>query len=382
MYNDESMKLLRNKFIFFLFAALLLFVLPLPVFAQTNQSIKQKIVILEKDQIVNRDYFTAGSQVIIDGTINGDAYIAGGQVDINGIVNGDLLVVGGQINIRGTVSQNIRAAGGSIVIEGNAGKNVSVAGGSLTVYKTAKITGNTVIAGGNARIEGNILGNFTAGIGMLSILPDTTIRGNVDYWSNNKATVSSNAKVLGSTVFHQTQFKTNPKNTAITRNRMAIGINIFFTIYGFVFSLILGLLFVWLFPVFTQKAADLVRNRFWLSALIGFIALIIVPIVGIIFAVTILGIPVALALMFAYMVLIYVAKIFVSLMVGKFVAQKAKWNLNSYWAFVIGIFIYYAVGIIPVLGGLAKFVFTLSGIGAILIQKKTEYSMLREKKII
>jgi hypothetical protein len=86
--------------------------------------------------------------------------------------------------------------------------------------------------------------------------------------------------------------------------------------------------------------------------------------------------------MFAYFVLIYVAKIFISLTIGKFFTEKAKWNLNSYWAFVLGIFIYYIVGFVPVVGGLMKIFATFAGIGAILIQKKAEYSVLREKKII
>ena len=105
-------------------------------------------------------------------------------------------------------------------------------------------------------------------------------------------------------------------------------------------------------PVFTQKTVDLIKNKFWFSVLIGFVTLIVIPVVGIIFAVTVLGIPIALVLMFVYFVLIYIAKIFISLTIGKFFTEKAKWNLNSYWAFVLGIFIYYIIGFVPVAGGL------------------------------
>jgi len=190
------MKLLQSKFIFFLFASIFLLFLPLKTFAQTNSFNRQKTVVLNKDQIINHDYFAAGSRVVIDGTINGDAYIAGGQVDVNGIINGDLLAAGGQINVRGTISQNIRAAGGNITVEGSVGKNVTIAGGNLTINRTAKIIGNTVIAGGNSeiltqvnnltlaggnvRIGSNVLGNITAGVGTLDILSDVTIQGNLD----------------------------------------------------------------------------------------------------------------------------------------------------------------------------------------------------------
>ena len=376
------MKFLRSKFIFFFLASFFLFVLPLKTFAQANSFNRQKIVILDKNQIVNHDYFTAGSQVVIDGTINGDAYVAGGQVDVNGIINGDLLVAGGQIDIRGNVSQNIRAVGGNVVIEGNAGKNVSIVAGNLTIYKTAKITGNTVIAGGNARIDGNILGNFTAGIGTLDIMSDAMIRGSLNYWSNNNAIIEPSARIVGQTNFYQEQFQTGPRKTIGRINRVASCVKAFFTVYGLITSLILGLLFIWLLPVFTQKTVDLIKNKFWFSVLIGFVTLIVIPVVGIIFAVTVLGIPIALVLMFVYFVLIYIAKIFISLTIGKFIAEKAKWHMNSYWAFVLGIFIYYIVGFVPVVGGLMKIFATFAGIGAILIQKKTDYLAFREKKLI
>jgi hypothetical protein len=165
-------------------------------------------------------------------------------------------------------------------------------------------------------------------------------------------------------------------------NGAALGLKAFFTVYGLITSLILGLLFIWLLPVYTQKTVDLIKNKFWFSVLIGFIALIVIPIVGIIFAVTVLGIPVTLVLMFAYFVLIYIAKIFISLTIGRFIAEKAKWSMNSYWAFVLGIFIYYIVGFVPVVGGLMKIFATFAGIGAILIQKKTDYLAFREKKLI
>jgi hypothetical protein len=392
------MKLLRNKFMFLLLASFFLLFLPLKTFAQTNSFNEQKIVALEKNQTINHDYFAAGRRVIIDGIINGDAYIAGGQVDINGIINGDLLVAGGQINVRGSVSQDIRAVGGNIIIEGQAGRNITMAGGNLTIYRTAKIVGNTVMAGGNSeiltqinnltvaggqvRIGNNVLGNITAGVGAMDILPDVTIQGNLDYWSNNKVTIAPNAKIIGQTTFHQTHFQTNLKKSPEKAAGIIFGIGIFFSMVGFISSLILGILFICLLPIYTQKISDVIRNKFWVSLLIGFITLIVTPVVSLILIITLVGVPVAFALMFIYGALLYIAKLFVALTIGKFVKEKAKWNLTPIWTFTIGIILYYIVGFIPVIGMLMKMIVTLVGVGAIILQKKNDYLMHREKKLI
>jgi hypothetical protein len=391
------MKLSRNIFIFPFLASLLFLFIPLKTFAQTNHFNGQKIVILNKNQTINHDYFAAGGKITIDGTVNGDAYIAGGQVDINGIVNGDLLVVGGQINVRGSVSQNVRAFDGDIVISGQIGKNVTIAGGNLTIDRIARITGSTVIAGGNSeilaqinnltaagghvRIENNILGNITAGVGTLEISPDTTIYGNLEYWSSNK-TSTQGAKITGQTIFHQTQIQTDFKRSSEKAMKNVFGIGVFFTAVGFISSLILGILLIYLLPIYTQKVADVIRNKFWLSLLTGFIALIIAPIAFIILLTSFIGAPIAFALIPIYGILFYLAKLFAMLAIGKFVGEKAKWNLTPIRIFVIGILLYYIIGFIPVVGMLTKMVITFAGVGAIIIQKRNYYLMLREKKII
>jgi hypothetical protein len=392
------MKLLRSRFIFFLFASLFLLFFPLKTLAQTNSFQGQEVVTLSKNQTINHDYFAAGKQVVIDGTINGDAYVVGGQVDVNGTINGDLLVAGGQINIKGAISQDIRAAGGNIALEGSVGKNITMAGGNLTIHQTAKIIGNTVMVGGNseilaqvnnltlaggyARIGSNVLGDITAGVGTLDILPDSTIYGDLEYWSNNKVSTTPSTKIIGQTTFHRTQFQTDMKKSSEKTMETIFGIGIFFTIVGFTSSLILGILLICLLPVYTQKTADVIRNKFWTSLLVGFITFIIVPIIAFILVITLVGTPVAFALISIYIMVIYIAKLFAMLTIGKFVIEKVKWNFTPIWTFIIGIALYYIVGLVPVVGGLTKIVVMLVSIGAIMIQERNYYSMFRKKKII
>ena len=54
---------------------------------------------LNKDNIINRDAYIAGTTLVIDGNINRNAYIYGGVVEINGIVKGDVNINATEINI-------------------------------------------------------------------------------------------------------------------------------------------------------------------------------------------------------------------------------------------------------------------------------------------
>jgi hypothetical protein len=372
------MNVFRNKFVLLLLISLTLLALPFKTFAQNKTLQKPVIVNLAKDQVINHDYFAAGEKVTIDGIINGDAYVAGGQITINGIINGDLLVAGGQTSFNGKVAQNIRAVGGSIIIEGEIGKNISLIGGNITIGKDAKIAGNAVIAGGMAVLSSNISGNVTAGVGTLELTSGAMVDGNLDYWSSNKATIASDAKVFQSTTFHQTYF--NPpqqqKKLAFT------GFKTFFNVTSLISSFIVGLLFIYLLPIFSQKIAETAINKFWMSLLIGLITIIVAPIAGIILLSTVIGAPLVMFLFFAYIFVIYLSKIFVALAVGRVISSRAKWKIAPIWSFTIGLILCYLIGLIPLIGGLVKIIILFTGVGSFVLLKKYYFSTLRSKKIV
>lgn len=392
------MKFNRRQIIFSLLTFFFLLFLPFQALAQTNLTEKPKIVTLGKNEVVNKDYFAAGEKVTLDGIVNGDAYIAGGQIDINGTINGDLLVAGGQINIRGTVSQNIRVIGGNIIISGKIGKNLSVACGSLTVEKTAKAGGNMVVAGGKVEIltqvnnltvgggmvnlGGNVLGNAMVGAGTLTILPEVSIKGNLEYWSENEATIAQDTKITGQTAFHQTQFQKDFQKNSEKKTRGLSGLNNFMFALGLVSVLLLGILFIKFLPVYTLKTAEVVQSKFWVCLLVGFVVLVITPILAIVLMITLIGFPIGLGLIFLYSIVFYLGKLFAILAMGKYLGEKAKWNLTPVWAFVVGLLLYFLLSLIPFVGWLTKMVVTLAGVGALIFSKKSYYSTLREKELI
>ena len=68
---------------------LFLILIPTFVFAQENLR-SDEVATLEKDEVIDSDYFSTGEKVVLSGTVNGDAYIAGGNVIVDGVVNGEI----------------------------------------------------------------------------------------------------------------------------------------------------------------------------------------------------------------------------------------------------------------------------------------------------
>lgn len=363
-------------------------------FAQGNY-VAGEAVALQKEQVVNEDYFTAGQTVIIDGTINGDAYIAGGTIVINGTVNGDVLTAGGNVSITGKVTGSVRAVGGQITITGEIGKNVTAAGGTIAINSPAKIFGSVTAAGGNvsllapvvkgvtlaggqASIDSAIGGNVTGEVGQLSILPNATIGGTLTYWSSNQAQISSQS-AKGGVVFHQTnwQSKNAQENVSKTAAAGAFGFNLVWTFIGMVTAFLIGSILVQFFPVYMDHIATTMTAKPWASLGLGFLAVIILPMAFVFLMITIIGIPLAFMIAIGFLFSALLNGLFISYAIGRKIQPK-----RTFLALLIGVIINGIIGIIPVLGWIWGILTFFAGLGAFLIVKRAYYLQLREKKVI
>ncbi len=358
-------------------------------------------VVLTKDQVINTDYFAAGKNVTVSGTVNGDAYVAGGNIIVEGDIKGDLIAAGGNITVRGNVTNNIRAAGGQIIISGKVGRNASLGGGDIVVTDSGKVNGNMVVGGGNVQILGPLEGNLTGGVGQLTIgntvlgsvntgvgqlvlAPSAKVGGDINYWSKEKAQVNPGASVSGALVQNIPQ--NNPAEQERVREnaqKAAAGFATFFSIISFVSALIVGLLLLRFIPIFSLQVADLIMAKPWLTLGVGILTLIVAPILFIVLLITVVGIPLAFLFLAGFLILTYFAKIFAAIFLGNWISRFDTFKKTSiYLLFIGGLVIYYLVGLIPLLGGLVDFVLSTMAIGAIVIQKKTTWTLLNSKKLI
>jgi len=355
----------------------------------------RKRAVLRAGQEVQGDYFAFGPHVEISGTVHGDVYAAGGDVLVDGVIDGDLIVAGGTVTVSGTVAQDARVAGGTVSVSGQIGRNASIAGGDVHVTEAAHVHGTLLAGAGNAQLAGEIDHDVRVGAGSLTVsnriggdlavvaanirlTSKASIGKNVRYWSEEEPSIDEGATV-GGTVSRR-EIPESVKGERFRRGwaglRLAAGA------VSAVSTLVLGLLLLWVYPIFTQQVAATIQERPWLSLGVGGALLIGVPLVVLLCMVTIAGIPIGLMLGALYLVTLYVGRVFVVFWAGQRVLRWASAAPSPAWAFVTGLVLYSLLALIPLIGNLVALVAMVAGLGALLIAKKELVERLRAEQAV
>lgn len=327
-----------------------------------------KSILVSEGDTVDDDMLAAGSNINLEGSIAGNAFVAGETVSITGPVEGFLGLAGQNVNVRGT-KQMIAVAGQNINVQSVSARNAVMAGNNVDVDRASNVArdiiaaGNNVTlrgtvgrnvraAGNNLNIGGNIGGDVFASGTNITVLPGTVIRGNLVYESHNKANIGEGAQITG-------RVEQRPPKKAPTMprgpGRAARAI------FGFLTMLAFGAVLLALFPRWSAETTREIISLPGRSALIGIIALIVVPIAVIIAVITLIGIPIGLTLLFAYIIAWLVSIVVAALTVGTLIIRG-----RSIWLqLLLGLVVLYIVGSIPLLGGLLRLAIPIFGFGAI-----------------
>jgi hypothetical protein len=373
---------------------------PLLVYANDNdheETSDWKISSLPAGEVINRDYFAYGESVEISGTVNGDVYAAGAQVLVDGTINGDLLAAGGKIIISGDILQDVRIAGGRVTIGGTIGKNLTLAGGQIELTKAGRIQGgvvaaggdihvasdvarDVVLAGGSVTVSSKISGRASVTAPRIRLTSQTDVGGDFRYWSKHAPSIDDQANVSGSII--KREF---PKADLPSREEMFavwVGMKLFVTLASFTSTLALGLLLIHFYPKFSQRAVSQLKDRPLASIGLGFLVLIVTPVLVGLLGITLLGIPLAIFLMGVLLIYLYLARIFVIAWAGQAMFEKLGKGDCQKWAFTSALVLYSLLAFIPFLGGLITALVIVFGLGMILLAKKEVYGEARNHGLI
>jgi hypothetical protein len=356
----------------------------------TSHDRKMRRVVLPAGEVHEGWYFAGGDQVVIEGTVNGDAYVAGGIVEVDGTINGDLLVAGGQVNISGTVSDDVRAAGGNIQINGKVGKNISAAGGSIGIGKSSSVGGGVLAACGNLSVSGTVTRDVRVAAGNMSM--SGTIDGNVDFAGDNLSVLQGGR--IGGNLSARVKEKENVEiaqgavlgNVDVTTYEARpvhhiLGLRPFRFWAKIVWALSLllaGLVLTFVFPKQFRDLGLTINKLPGKSFVWGIVGLILVPIVGVILLVTLIGIPLGLLVLTLYLWMLHLSQLTLGVFVGHRlfgIEEKKGWHLFS--AFAVGLIIVQALTFIPYVRFLVVVVGLIFGLGAILLVLKGEFEAHR-----
>jgi hypothetical protein len=326
---------------------------------------------------VGNDVFAAGDHAAIRAEVNGDALLAGGEVTLEGRVGGDAALAGGRIALRGDVGEDVYAAGGELTIAGRIGGSARLAGGEITVTEDASVAdglslaGGRIellghvgqyaqIAGGEVRINGRVDGDVNVSSGSLVVGPDTVIEGRLTYRGREEARVSENARVRDGVVHVPARRHGRAFERMFTT----------FTVIWLAGWTIVGILLLALLPHASRTVTDTLRARPGTALLVGLALLCVIPIVIVLGAITVVGLPLALLLVCLYLVLLPIGYLISVAALGDWLLPKLRRGKPVTTAmrigtFILAIIIVYLLTRVPMLGGLVALLVVLAGIGAL-----------------
>lgn len=314
---------------------LLVAVLPGTAAAASVQGVGSTVVI-EEDETVDRVQAVAGA-VVIRGAVTGDVEVAAGSLLITGDVGGD-----------------VAAAAGSVTIDGRVVGDVSVGAGSLAVGEDGAIGGTLQAGVGSARVAGLVGGDATIGGGSILLEPTATFEGDLRY---DGELTDRGATVEGQRVHDR----------SIGGARFAPGPwvdDVVFGVYGFLVNLVLGVVLLLAVPAGSRRLARRVSADPLRMGLYGLLALVGVPVLLVLVALTIIGIPLAILGGLLFALAAWVGAVYGRYAIGEWLLGYVAVD-NRWVALLVGLVVVGVIGTVPVVGGLVEFLVLLLGLGGL-----------------
>jgi len=369
---------MTKKKTFFGVAIIALLLVAMPALA-ADFAVGEVYTLSENEQV--EDFYVAGGNVVISGTTN-DITAAGGKVLLLGDATGDILAAGGTVDILGTVGDDIRVAGGEITIGTNVPGDLVIAGGAVHILEGSIVQGDVFVAGGEVIIDGTIekdlqvyggkttlnglvVNNANISVDEAFMLGEKgAIGGNLTYESPVALSDEDQNKISGEIAYEGSSFAAAEK----TAGFLLAGILGAALLARLLMLIVAALVLVWFFKGIMQKVASYSLEHFGKSTLIGFAALILVPVASVILLVSVFGMMLGFIGLASYVLVLMLAKVCAGILTGAALSQWIKKQAIVDWKWaILGVLALEIISIIPLIGWFVGFVIFLAALGSLVV---------------
>jgi hypothetical protein len=326
--------------------AVLLFCIPASVGAVEMYS-GDTIVI---DTPITDDVIITGSSITINAPITGDVIIAGGIIQINARIDGDLIVAAGQVEVNNEITGKILAGCGTFDLRGNAEKAI-IFSSQIMIYPGSVIERYVIAAGGTVTNAGHVKEEFYV-----------------------SAEEFKNTGMVGE--LKKMEFEPETGFNMGAFFRFIFTLLSILTKIGF---LILGILFIKLFPKLFFAIEGEVKKSPVVKVIVGFILLIVTAVVAVLLMITVVGLPIGAILGLFLLIVLMVAGLFVSYSLGDWIIRKLKLKTHEFLVFTLGFIILSVLYYIPYVGIVTRVVVVSLGFGAIFYAVKNNWGTLTSR---
>ncbi len=333
-------------------------------------------VTVAAEETVDDTLLFFGESITVDGTVTGDLIAFGRQITVRGMVQGSVFSFAQRVEVTGRVGGNVLGFAQNVRLEGETAGNLYAAAQSVTVGDDAGVVGNAIIGAQDGIINGSVGRDLTVGAGSLSI---TGAVGRNILFGGETLTVLAPARIEGELEAHLVEkdnLRIDPGATILgptTLELREVEPNQFWTLGFYVGWLIrlagaflAGFVLFWIFPPAREVSLD--DGRALLSAGgIGFLAAVATPVAAILVGITLIGLPVALTALAAWILGLYLGKVVIAQLIGRALLGSGSIAASGVAGpLLAGLVLVFVATSLPYVGGVVNVLLTLLGFGALL----------------
>ncbi len=285
---------------------------------------------VKKGRIVG-DQYLAGATVDVHGEVKGDLTMAGLQAGLDGTVSGDVNAAGFLVRVGGVVGDDVRALGGRVIVQGWVGDGLLVAGGEISLTRGTRVGGNAILGGRRIVNLGDVDGNLDAAGSYVEI--DGDVSGVVRIHSDEvvigpKARLAGDLRVTGANpprIADGARIGGAVTVSAPGRQSLgAWGVDAARAMLIQIGMLLLAWAWTALLPALARDAAALEWRSPWFAETLGIAAVAGLPLAALLLAMTVLGIPVAMAAAAAWVLLVLAGYSSTALCLGSWLRSRIR----------------------------------------------------------
>ena len=332
-------------------------------------------VVIASTETVNDTLVVAARDVSIHGTIEGNLFVAAENVTVTGNITGTLLAFAEDISVTGDVGGMTVAAGDSVEFESAMlCGDLRLAGESIELDRETVAQGNLVTGSGSLDMAGSIRRDLLAGAERVTISGDV---GEDVEISARRLKVTDSAQITGDLSYRmpgadelvlddgaivrgEIDYKGEPENFQ-ARNPLVHHDFYLWSVLWFFAAFLVGWLTISMIPKLWELELGDARVSLK-TAGIGFLALVSVPVIAVIIAITIEGLPLSFIALAAW----YLAKIIVAYLLGKAILEKPDQQPKLALSLLVGLFVVFVAINLPLIGRAFNLIATILGLGLIL----------------
>lgn len=331
---------------------------------------------VDATETIDDTLLAAAETVLIKGDVTGDLMVAGQRVEVDGNIGGNLIAFAETVTVRGVIGGTVISAAARVELrEASTGGDLWAAAEIVVLDEPSKVGGNATVAGDQAlvgaavgkdltalgetiEVGGRLGGDLSAYAGEIRLLATSAVEGDARLRLESEDQLQRES---GSRIDGELEFLPLPEELEPESRYSRVEFYLW-QLARLVSAVLVGLAVLWLFPALGVLSVSAGVDGLK-TAGVGLIALIVMPILALIVAFSVIGLPFSLITIGLWLVILYLAKIVVGVFLGRTLLANTEQADNLFLVVLAGIALIVLVVNLPWIGGLVSLVITIVGAG-------------------